>query len=370
MSFLIFDNVCYRYRNGFRAVENMNFSVKSGGIFGIAGEKRSGKSSVVNLITGVSVPYCGIIRLNDTVINDVKVKNRKISAVFPEPVVFPSLKVIHNITIPLKNYKNEKYFHDKKIIRICEILKIDDILNRKASRISDYQKQLVALTRSVMKNPELLVLDDPCRNMSQVDRKEFISCLIRLKIIFGLTVIYVSENIKEVLAVSDSSVVLQNGRILQEGTSDEIYSSPNNREIIELLYDRQINRFDALCCEKNDTLYFSLGDNINFIPAKNKIEKFRLYVNQKIEILIPAVSFIIRPDGNSESIKCRVDFVENYMGYRVIHCVTRSRKYLIKTVSTGNFTRNQLIHVIPDFKKIYYTDKSNGRNILHVSGDQ
>ncbi len=348
----------------------MDFAVKSGEIFGIAGEKKSGKSTVINLITGMIRPFNGYIKINNTVVNDVKVKHRKISAVFSEPVVFPTSKVIHNITIPLKNYKNESYFHDRKIIKVCERLKIDGILNKKPRLISDYQMQLVSLARAIVKNPEILVLDDPCKNMSLVERKEFIAFLIELKTIFSLTVVYASENVKEVLSISDNSIIINNGRVLQSGSSDDIYSSPNNREIIELLYDRQINRFDALCRKNEDDIYFSLGDNINFLPAKNKYDKFRQYIDGKIDILIPAVSFLIKEDDSQGGIKCRVDFVENFMDYKIIHCLTQTKKYLIKTSSALKFSRNQLIQIVPDFRKIYYTDKNNGKNILYVSGEQ
>ncbi|MCE4618050.1 MAG: ABC transporter ATP-binding protein, partial [Desulfurococcales archaeon] len=210
------------------AVNNVDLEIPDGRFTALLGPSGSGKTTLLYLIAGIYRPTRGKILFDGKDVTNLKPNERNIGLVFQNYALYPHMKVYDNISFPLRLAKKPKSFIDKKVREIAAMLQIDHLLDRYPAQLSGGQQQRVALARALVKEPSVLLLDEPLSNLDAMLRLKIRSELKRLQKDLGITAIYVTHDQSEALAMADKVVVINNGVIQQEGDPHEVYRNPRN----------------------------------------------------------------------------------------------------------------------------------------------
>ena len=205
----------------------MSFTVKQGEYFIMLGESGAGKSLLLEMIAGLVMPDSGTIRMEERDITREKIQDRGIGLVFQDYAVFPHLTVKENVGYSLHGThlaKTEK----KRLIRdISEKMNIGHLLHRRPSTLSGGEQQRVALARTLVQNPKILLLDEPLSSLDSKLRGEMRSLLRRINK-EGQTVIHVTHDYEEAISLADTIAVVNDGEIVQTGSPEEVFSHPKS----------------------------------------------------------------------------------------------------------------------------------------------
>jgi iron(III) transport system ATP-binding protein len=230
----IFENATDRISGGIREA---SFALDPGTFFTMLGPSGCGKTTTLRCIAGLEAPDSGQIMVDERTLFDgeaqinVPVEQRAVGMVFQSYAIWPHMTVAENVAFPLTVAKRRKYSRaeiDEAVARALAIVDLRGFQDRPAPRLSGGQQQRVALARAVVHEPRLLLLDEPLSNLDAQLRDEMRSELKQLQSKIGVTTIYVTHDQSEALALSDQIAVIEQGRIRQIGSPEDIYFRPAN----------------------------------------------------------------------------------------------------------------------------------------------
>ncbi|XKG27058.1 ABC transporter ATP-binding protein [Phycicoccus jejuensis] len=209
-----------------RAVDDVSVSVEPGEFMTLLGPSGSGKTTTLNLIAGFNTPDEGSIHVNGRDVGHLPPHKRNLGVVFQNYALFPHLSVSDNVAFPLKQRRVSSSERKKQVAQALETVHLHGMADRRPSQLSGGQQQRVALARSIVFKPSVLLMDEP---LGALDRKLRDSMQLEVRRIHrevGSTVIFVTHDQEEALALSDRIAVFRDGRIEQIGTGRELYESP------------------------------------------------------------------------------------------------------------------------------------------------
>jgi iron(III) transport system ATP-binding protein len=218
-------------------VRDANFSLEKGAFFTLLGPSGCGKTTTLRCIAGLERPDSGTIRVGDDLMFDEKtsvevpLNLRHFGMVFQSYAIWPHMTVFENIAFPLRVAKDRKYSRDEITRMVNDALatvSLSGFGDRPATRLSGGQQQRVALARAIVRQPRLLLLDEPLSNLDAALREEMRNELRRLQQQIGVTTVYVTHDQTEALELSDRIAVMDEGRIVQVGDPRQIYFEPSN----------------------------------------------------------------------------------------------------------------------------------------------
>ncbi|MGQ9621929.1 MAG: ABC transporter ATP-binding protein [Candidatus Caldatribacteriaceae bacterium] len=247
------------------AVRGVNFTCRDGEFFSILGPTGAGKTTILKMIAGIEGVTSGSIYFNDRVVNDLPPQERNVSMAFEAYNLYPHMTVYDNIAFPLRaprwKLKLTPAEEKRKVEEIASFLGIEKLLDRLPQNLSGGQKQRVSLARALVRRAEVYLLDEP---IAHLDAKLKFSTQTLLKEFaqrYGSTIIYVTHDFREALALSDRMVVLRRGLVEQEGTPEEIYYSPKTDFVGRLVGDPPMNLIDGEVTFQNGEVLFQKGDD-------------------------------------------------------------------------------------------------------------
>ena len=218
-------------------ISGVNFSLKPGTFFTLLGPSGCGKTTTLRCVAGLEQPDHGLIRVGDQAMFDdarginVPLNRRNIGMVFQSYAIWPHMSVFDNVAFPLRVARDRKFTKAEIETATRDALRrvgLDGFEKRSATRLSGGQQQRVALARAIVKQPKLLLLDEPLSNLDATLREEMRSELKRLQREVGVTTIYVTHDQSEALEMSDLVAVMDKGRVVQLGHPREIYFRPKD----------------------------------------------------------------------------------------------------------------------------------------------
>ncbi|WP_293960346.1 ABC transporter ATP-binding protein [uncultured Fusobacterium sp.] len=218
-----------------RGIEKIDFSIEKGELISLLGPSGCGKTTLLNIIGGFLKPDNGKIYLEDRDITDISPEKRDISTVFQSYALFPHMNVLENIKYGLKYKKFTKKEQNELALEYLKIVGLDGYEKKSIQELSGGQQQRVALARALVLYPKILLLDEPFSNL---DAKLKISMREELKELqknLKISMIFVTHDQEEALSISDKVVVMNNGKIEQIGTPEEIYYSPINEYVANFI---------------------------------------------------------------------------------------------------------------------------------------
>ncbi|MCD4768794.1 MAG: ABC transporter ATP-binding protein, partial [Bacteroidales bacterium] len=215
-------------RYGNFALNNLSFKVNRGEYFILLGRSGSGKSLTLELIAGIRKPEKGQVILNGTDITSLKMQRRKTGLVFQDFALFPHLTVYDNIAYPLKMKRTPDQDIHNMIDQIATEVNLKHLLERKPDSLSGGERQRVAVARTLIASPDIILLDEPMASIDTPLRDDIRRLLRRING-GGMTILHVTHDYREAIRLADRVGVIHNGRIIQIGKPDEVFSNPVNR---------------------------------------------------------------------------------------------------------------------------------------------
>ncbi|MBM6963647.1 polyamine ABC transporter ATP-binding protein [Phocaeicola plebeius] len=222
------------------ALDNINLSIKKGEFVTILGPSGCGKTTLLRLIAGFQTASEGVIRIAGEEITQTPPHKRPVNTVFQKYALFPHLNVYDNIAFGLKLKKMPKDMVLKKVKAALKMVGMTDYEYRDVNSLSGGQQQRVAIARAIVNEPEVLLLDEPLAALDLKMRKDMQMELKEMHKTLGITFVYVTHDQEEALTLSDTIVVMSEGRIQQIGTPTDIYNEPINSFVADFIGESNI----------------------------------------------------------------------------------------------------------------------------------
>jgi iron(III) transport system ATP-binding protein len=223
------------------AVAGVDLTVEPGEFVTLLGPSGCGKSTLLRMVAGIEAPTAGRIAIAGRVVNDVARRlvvppeHRALGMVFQSYAVWPHMTVARNVEYPLRYAGAPKSQRPQRVSQALAAVDLEDYGRRYPSELSGGQQQRVALARAIVARPALLLLDEPLSNLDARLRETMRLELKRLQVDLGLTALYVTHDQSEALALSDRVLVMDAGRVLQEGSPEEVYRRPSSLRVARFL---------------------------------------------------------------------------------------------------------------------------------------
>lgn len=215
------------------SVEGVNLDIHSGDYYIILGKSGAGKTIVLEIIAGLMIPDKGTILMEGKDITRKRIQERKTGIVFQDYAVFPHKTVYQNIAYPLKG-KYKKGELKKRVRNLARKTGIENLLHRYPGTMSGGEIQRTVLSRTLAMEPEVLLLDEPLTSLD-VQYKRELQSLLRTLNKEGLTIIHVTHDYQEALALANRIAVMNDGKIIQEGTTKDVFQNPGNKFIADFV---------------------------------------------------------------------------------------------------------------------------------------
>lgn len=315
---------------GVVAVQDFNIDIKDKEFIVLVGPSGCGKSTTLRMIAGLEDISDGELYIDGKLCNDIEPKDRDIAMVFQSYALYPHLSVYDNIAFPLNIKKLPKDEIDKKVRDAAETLDITEYLDRKPKNLSGGQRQRVAIGRAIVRNPKVLLMDEPLSNLDAKLRNQMRAEIIKLRKKIDTTFIYVTHDQVEAMTLGDRIVVMKDGYVQQIGTPQEVFDHPANLFVSGFIGTPQMNYFDAKLVLK-DAKYYVDVDNQEFELSNEKQERLKGKDVKPQDIILG-----VRPDHmvlSDKGIKAKVD-VSELMGTSVHLHVTALGRDVIAIVPT------------------------------------
>lgn len=237
--YLSLKNISKKYKDK-EILKNISFDIKEGELVCILGPSGCGKTTLLNIIGGFISDFSGDVLLSDENINNIPPEKREIATVFQSYGLFTHKNVIDNVSYGLKLLKIDKNMREKRAKEMLEKVGLAGYEKKKIKELSGGEQQRVAIARSMVLNPKLLLLDEPLSNLDvhlrDVMRKE----IKRIQKQFGVTMIIVTHDQEDAFKLADRVIVINEGHIEQIGTPEELYKEPKNNFISSFIGENNI----------------------------------------------------------------------------------------------------------------------------------
>lgn len=237
----------------FVALDDINFTIKSGEFFSLLGPSGCGKTTLLRIIAGFEFPDDGVVLFDDQNVTPLQPNKRQSNTIFQNYALFPHLSVYENVAFPLRLKKVPKDEIDQKVRHYLHLVQLDEHISKKPNQLSGGQKQRVSIARALINEPKVLLLDEPLSALDAKLRSSLLMDLDALHDKVGITFIFVTHDQSEALSVSDRIAVMNQGHVLQIGTPFEIYESPATQFVAQFIGETNLFEAEVVeCVEHKD----------------------------------------------------------------------------------------------------------------------
>ncbi len=267
------------------AVKEVSLNCKEGEFFSIVGPTGAGKSTILKMIAGIEAATSGKIFLGDRLVNDLPPQDRNVSMAFETYNLYPHFNVYDNIAFPLRaprwNLKLSQQEERRRIEEIADFLGIGELLERLPQHLSGGQKQRVSLARALVRRPEVYLLDEPIAHLDARLKFSTQTLLKEFAARYQSTILYVTHDYREALALSDHMAVLRRGRIEQEGTPYEIYNTPATDFVGNLIGEPPMNLIDGEVVTRDGKTLFNVGEGFSVPIREDRLASLKKVTRQE-----------------------------------------------------------------------------------------
>jgi multiple sugar transport system ATP-binding protein len=323
-----------KYFDKVRAVDNLSIACNDSEFLVIFGPAGAGKSTTLRLIAGISPLNKGEIWYKGRNMNGVPPEHRNMAMAFENYALYSHITVFDNLAFPLRARKVKKDEIKKRVQKMADLLQITPFLDRRPGFLSGGQRQRVALGRALIREADLYLLDEP---ISHLDAKLRHSLRGELKAMcseWDSTVVYVTHDYKEAMALSDRIAVLHHGRLMQLGTPEEVYHRPAHEFVAAFLGDPPMSFLDARLVRENGTNNLQCGGLV--LPVNSQLAN-RIAEKSPdglVKIGVRATDLMISPTQTDPDMVPAEIYVVETFGFRNIVTFRCQDTGLIQSVSS------------------------------------
>ena len=348
---------------GVVAVQEFNLDIADKEFIVLVGPSGCGKSTTLRMIAGLEEISGGELIIDGRVVNDVAPKDRDIAMVFQNYALYPHMTVYDNMAFSLKLRKEPKDVIDKKVREAAAILDITQYLERKPKALSGGQRQRVAIGRAIVRDPKVMLMDEPLSNLDAKLRNEMRAEIIKLRQRINTTFMYVTHDQTEAMTLGDRIVIMKDGYIQQIGTPQEVFNHPANLFVAGFIGMPVMNFFDAELKREGDKYFVELGG----IRVQLDEEKTARLLNNNVES--QSVTLGVRPehtDVSDKGVTATVEVAE-MMGSSVHLHVNADGRDVIIIVPTidmkENYNLGDTVHFTFGGNVAHVFSKKDDRNL-------
>ena len=271
MAGLKLEHIYKVYPNGIKAVSDFTMNIKDQEFIVFVGPSGCGKSTTLRMIAGLEEISAGELYIDDRIVNEVEPKERDIAMVFQNYALYPHMTVYENMAFGLKlRHVPNEVIHEK-VLWAANILGLTEQLDRKPRAMSGGQRQRVALGRAILRNPKVMLLDEPLSNLDAKLRAQMRSEISKLHEELKTTFIYVTHDQVEAMTLGTRVVVMKLGKIMQVDTPKNLYDYPENLFVAGFIGTPQMNIFGATLARKGDNIEIHFEKSESIVSVKHSV---------------------------------------------------------------------------------------------------
>ena len=322
----------------FAAVDNVDLTIEKGELFSILGGSGCGKTTLLRMMAGFETPTSGTIEIDGVDVTHQPPYERHVNMMFQSYAVFPHMTVENNIAYGLRKEKTPRKEIARRVDEMLELVQLGDLRSRKPDQLSGGQRQRVALARALIKQPKVLLLDEPLAALDKKLRERTQFELMNIQDELGVTFVVVTHDQEEAMTLSSRMAVMDNGRFQQVGTPKEIYEFPANRFVAQFI--GTINTFKGRVAAVADDgiKVFSTEAGVTLTALGKQL----VQEGQQIEVAIrPEKIFVSKEKPDNDDDVCIEGVVDDlgYLGNRSLYRI-RLESGKIVQVSSQNRRRS------------------------------
>ena len=277
-------------KEGVLAVQDFNLEISDREFIVLVGPSGCGKSTTLRMVAGLEDISGGDLLIDGKRMNDVEPKDRDIAMVFQSYALYPHMTVREHMEFPLKLRKMSKDEIDRRVNQAAETLDITQYLDRKPKALSGGQRQRVAIGRAIVREPKVLLMDEPLSNLDAKLRNQMRAEILKLRQRINSTFIYVTHDQTEAMTLGDRIVIMKDGVIQQIGTPQEVFDHPANLFVAGFIGVPQMNFFDAELIKNGEEYAVSVGGVVMSLSAEKQANLKRNNVQPQ------AITLGVRPE--------------------------------------------------------------------------
>jgi multiple sugar transport system ATP-binding protein len=348
------DKINKVYENGFHAVQDLSIEVEDGEFLVMVGPSGCGKSTALRMVAGLEDISAGELRIGGRRVNDVDPQGRDIAMVFQSYALYPHMSVADNMAYGLKLRNMPKDQIKERVNKAAEMLELTRLLDSKPKQLSGGQRQRVAMGRSIVREPQVFLMDEPLSNLDaklRVQMRAEISAVVRA---LNTTTLYVTHDQTEAMTMGDRMAVLKAGLLQQLGTPGDCYDTPNNIFVAQFVGSPPMNLVTAKINQGGEGLELEFGGSKLAIPASVLAERpgLKSYAGRTVALGVRSEDMedaTLRPGPPGSTIKGTVNLTEALGSEIVVHftfpgeaVVTEDTKLVAEDHAEGE------LHIIAD----------------------
>ncbi len=354
-----------------RAVNDLSLEVEDGEFIVMLGPSGAGKTTTLKLIAGVETPTSGKVYIGDKLMNAVEPHYRNVAMAFESYALYPHMTVKENLAFPLRapGQKFSQAEIDRRVTSVCETLNIQMLMDRLPQHLSNGQKQRVALGRAMVREPNVLLLDEPISHLDAKLRHRMRQEFKALEADIRYTTIYVTHDYLEALSLGDRLVMLNQGVIQQIGPPHEVFEKPANLWVSKILGHPQINLIECGVQRSGDALELvsrdgairvTVPETLRALILNHGADHYTLGIRPMHLRVVPAT-------GDPANTCTGVVYVFERLGTRgVLTATVGAQKLDILTPIEMNFAIDDVVRLAFDPNNIMIFDSKSEQNILFM----
>ena len=342
-----------------KGIDGVNFSCAEGSFTVLLGPSGAGKTTTLQIIAGILQETSGDVLRQGKSLRQVSPQDRGVSMVFEDYALYPTYSVYENIASPLRLRKVAADEVDSRVRKIAKLIGIDEHLQKLPSQISGGQKQRTALARCLIRDAEIYLLDEPIAHLDAKLRHRIRGEFKRIHKDLGKTMIYVTHDYREALALADSVVILNKGKVVQIGPPDEVFFRPRNVFVATLLGEPPMNLadFDEVTSEQDGQVLRKGGQRVVLRGVTS------VATHGRVRLGFRHFAAALQPQGGANCIEGTVYVSELMEDSRVYSVMVGDNLVKVLTPRDVRFDINQTVYVRVDPQALYLFDRETGEKI-------
>ncbi|MGN6518260.1 MAG: ABC transporter ATP-binding protein [Dokdonella sp.] len=307
-----FEHVRKVYENGYVGVADADFEVGHGEMLVLVGPSGCGKSTLLRMVAGLETITSGTLSIGDRVVNEVSPRERDIAMVFQNYALYPHMSVAENLAFGLRLRGTPKGERERRVAEAAAMLDLGRLLPLKPAQLSGGQRQRVALGRALVRQPAVVLRDEPRSNLDAQLRLSTRVEIAKLHRALGATMIYVTHDQIEAMTLGQRIVVMRDGRVQQIDAPMRLYERPANTFVATFLGSPKMNLLQGPLLERDGALRVRVADGIELAlaPSPALQAKLRARVGREIIAGLRPEHLHVARGGDAAALPARVEAVE------------------------------------------------------------
>ncbi len=348
-----------------QVIHEFSLDIADGEFVVFVGPSGCGKTTLLRMVAGLEDITKGEMYIDGQLVNNIEPKDRRIAMVFQNYALYPHLSVRKNIEFGLKMRRFPKKEIQEKVLWVSQLLKIENLLDRKPKELSGGQRQRVAMGRAIAREPKVFLFDEPLSNLDADLRVTIRTQIAKLHNDLKITTIYVTHDQTEAMTLAHRLVIINEGIIQQVGSPMEVYHNPVNQFVAGFVGTPQMNFISMAPSFQDTTIHFKRRD-FSFSLSSERYERLRVYENRAIIVGIRPEFIKIYPQNERYPIQLSATIeVKELLGHETLYSISigEEKKLFTRSFPFEDYPVGDVIPVSFQEDRLLFFDKETQKRI-------